>query len=282
VAQHFERPSSVDVSDKTIVITGGSSGIGAAAAKALRERGARVVITGRSPETTRIANELGCDAYFVDYASFADVRRLADRLLLAYPRIDVLANNAGSLFGQRHVTEDGHEMTLQVNHLSGFLLTTLLRERLEASGGVVINTASQAHLTAPLKFDDLESEHYASFRAYGMSKLMNILHAREINRRFTNVSAVSFHPGALATGFARNSGAVMRWFFGSAIGRLLLGPATRGGDRLAWLASHQPGTDWMPGEYYDGSHPGRKSAHVTADNARHLWEASETLIDTRR
>src|SRR5262245_15720355 len=110
----------MDVRDKIMIITGGSSGIGAAAAKALRECGVRVVITGRSPETTRIANDLGCDAYFVDYASFAEVRRLANHLLQTYPRIDVLANNAGSMFGRRQVTENGHEMTLQVNHLSGF------------------------------------------------------------------------------------------------------------------------------------------------------------------
>ena len=118
--------------------------------KILRDRGARVAITGRSPDTTRIAHELGCDHYFVDYGSFDDVRRLADRVLQAYPRIDVLANNAGSIFSGRQVTKDGHEMTLQVNHLSGFLLTNLLRDRLEASRAVVINTASQAHLSSPL------------------------------------------------------------------------------------------------------------------------------------
>src|SRR6185369_8681177 len=146
------------------------------------------------------------------------------------------------------------------------------------SRAVVINTASQAHLSSPLNFDDLESERrMASLRAYGTSKLMNILHAMEINRRFTGVNAVSFHPGALATGFARNASGPLRWFFGSALGRLVLGPPTQGGERLAWLACGQPGVDWTPGEYYDGQRPGKKSAYVTAENARRLWEVSEQL-----
>jgi NAD(P)-dependent dehydrogenase (short-subunit alcohol dehydrogenase family) len=270
-----------DVRGKTIVITGGSSGIGAAAAKILAAQGARVAITGRSPETTRIANDLGCDAHFVDYAGLADVRRLADRLLQTYPRIDILANNAGAIFGTRQVTEDGHEMTLQVNHLAPFLLTSLLRERLEASRAVVINTASRAHLTAQFDLGDLDGERRFALQAYGASKLLNILHAMEINRRFTGVSAVSFHPGALATGFARSGGAVMRWIFGSALGRMVLGPPSRGGERLAWLATHDPGTDWAPGEYYDGTRPGKKSRHVTADNARRLWDVSDTLCGVR-
>jgi NAD(P)-dependent dehydrogenase (short-subunit alcohol dehydrogenase family) len=183
------------------------------------------------------------------------------------------------MFGPREVTEDGHEKTLQVNHLSGFLLTSLLRAPLEAALGVVINTASQAHLSAPLDLDDLESQRrYGAFRAYGTSKLMNVLHAMEINRRFTGVSAVSFHPGALSTQVARNGGPALRWLFRSLPGRLLFGPASKGGDRLAWFACHQPGSEWTPGEYYVGSRPGRKSAHATADNARRVWEASERLV----
>src|SRR5215212_10305513 len=130
---------------KTIVITGGSLGIGAAAARALRAQGATVAITGRSPETVRLANEIGADAFRADFAKLSEVRALADQLLAKYPRIDVLANNAGSVVATRQVTEDRHEKTLQVNHLAGFLLTLLLRERLEASGATVIDTSSAAH-----------------------------------------------------------------------------------------------------------------------------------------
>src|SRR5260221_8573257 len=98
---------------RTVIITGGSSGIGAAAARLLRQRGARVVITGRSENTTRVAKELGCDAYLVDYTSFADVRRFAAALLETYPQIDILVNNVGGIFSHRRLTADGREMTLQ-------------------------------------------------------------------------------------------------------------------------------------------------------------------------
>src|SRR5712691_9270931 len=130
---------------KTIVITGGSSGIGAAAARELRKRGANVVITGRSAATAQLANEIGADYVLADFARFCDVRALAETLLAKYPRIDVLANNAGGLIAGREITEDGHEKTMQVNHLAPFFLTLLLRERLEASSATVINTASGAH-----------------------------------------------------------------------------------------------------------------------------------------
>ena len=142
---------------KTIIITGGSSGIGAAAARMLREQGATVAITGRSPETLRLAQEIGADAFLVDFAKLRDVRALAEQLLAKYPRIDVLANNVGGLIATRQMTEDGHEKTLQVNHLGGFLLTLLLRERLEASGATVINTSSGAHRMGRIDFDDMES-----------------------------------------------------------------------------------------------------------------------------
>src|SRR6056297_367593 len=113
----------MDITGKTIVITGASSGIGKAAAKTLSQEGAQLVITGRSDKTKKLADELNCDYYLVDYASFSDVRKFAGSLLDKYPRIDVLVNNVGGVIGDRRLTEDGNEMTFQVNHLSGFLLT---------------------------------------------------------------------------------------------------------------------------------------------------------------
>ena len=136
---------STDLQGKVIVITGGSSGIGAAAARELRRRGATVAITGRSAETTRLAQEIGAEAFLVDFKKLNDVRRLAEELKARYPRIDVLVNNVGGIMGARHLTEDGHEATFQVNHLSGFLLTALLfwwallrgRDRERAYGSAV-------------------------------------------------------------------------------------------------------------------------------------------------
>lgn len=99
-------------SGKIIVITGGSSGIGAAAARRLTEQGAHVIITGRSAKTRRVAREIGADSYLVDYTSFEDVSRFAKALTEKYERIDALVNNAGAVFPERRLTQDGHEMGL--------------------------------------------------------------------------------------------------------------------------------------------------------------------------
>ena len=258
------------------IITGGSSGIGAAAARALRERGATVVITGRSTETARLAAELGCDHFVCDFASFRDVRALAAALLAKYPRIDVLANNVGGVIATRQVTEDGHEKTLQVNHLSGFLLTMLLRERLEASGATIINTASGAHRMGHIDFTDLENEkRYSPWRAYGNAKLMNILHAVEINLRFKGVRAASFHPGVVATGFAREGATLTRILY-DVFGRIFMLSPEQGADTLVWMATS---TGWPAGEFFVKRRVAKKSVEA-ADSAvaRKLWDVSMAAV----
>lgn len=267
-----------DLSGKTIIITGGSSGIGAAAARTLRQQGAQVVITGRSGETKKLAEEIGCDYYLVDYTRFAEVRAFARDLLAKYPRIDVLVNNVGGIIADRRLTEDGHETTLQVNHLSGFLLTLLLQERLESSKAIVINTSSAANLMGRVKFDDLENKkNYKSMSAYGAAKLMNILHAMEISRRFKGVWAASFHPGVVGTGFAREGGGLIRWAYEGLLGRFLMISPEQGADTLLWLISTLPGKDWQDGEYYYKRRPGRRNPQVSPEMAAKLWEASVLL-----
>ncbi|MEA2569367.1 MAG: hypothetical protein QOI24_1368 [Acidobacteriota bacterium] len=260
---------------RTIIITGGSSGIGAAAARALRERGETVAITGRSAETKRLADEIGADAFLADFAKLRDVRALAAQLLERYPRIDVLANNAGSVIATRQVTEDGHEKTLQVNHLGGFLLTMLLRERLEASNATVINTASRAHRMGHLDLNDLENErNYGEWRAYGTAKLMNILHAAEINRRFRGVRGVSFHPGVVTTAFARDGALMTRMLYEA--GRFFMVSPEKGADTLVWLATTEPNRDWIPGRYYVKRRETPVSSQASdPELARELWEWSE-------
>lgn len=265
---------------RTIIITGGSSGIGAAAARELRRQGAEVAITGRSEETGRLAKEIGAEAFLADFAKLGDVRELAGRLLDRYPRIDVLANNVGGIIQTRQVTADGHEKTLQVNHLGGFLLTLLLRERLEASGATVINTSSGAHRLGQIDFDDIQSERkYSPWRAYGSAKLMNILHAAELTRRFRDVHGVSFHPGVVATGFAREGSSAVRFFYESTLRRLFMIPPEQGADTLVWLATGQPRRDWDPGSFYVR----RKRAATSREAAdrrlaEELWRFSEQAV----
>lgn len=261
------------------MITGGSSGIGAAGARILAERGAQLVITGRSEETHRVAEETGAEAHLVDFASLAEVERFAETLLEKHPRLDVLVNNVGAIFGERRVTEDGHEMTLQVNHLSGFLLTERLRPLLEESNGVVINTSSMTHTRGRLDFDDLESEQkYDAFRAYATSKMMNILHAMEVDRRYEGVHAASFHPGGVATGFAREGSGFIRWIYEGPLRRIFLTSPEKGADTLVWLAEGRPGEEWAPGEYFAKRKSARTGSQVNQENARKLWEVSEALI----
>lgn len=266
--------------NKTIIITGGSSGIGAAAARALRERGATVAITGRSAETVRLAKEIGAEPFLADFAKLREVRALAEQLLARYPRIDVLANNVGGVIATRQVTEDGHEKTLQVNHLGGFLLTTLLRERLEASHATVINTSSGAHRMGRVDLSDIENARdYSAWRAYGSAKLMNILHAAEINRRFRGVSGVSFHPGVVATGFAREGTRFVRILYESLLRRIFMISPEKGADTLLWLATTTPPDDWTPGAFYVKRKRAAVSPRATDDvRARELWEWSEQAV----
>ncbi|HEY0240804.1 MAG TPA: SDR family NAD(P)-dependent oxidoreductase, partial [Friedmanniella sp.] len=184
--------------NQTIVITGASDGIGAAAARKLSAEGHEVVLVGRSPDkTAAVANELGAPYLVADFSDLAEVRTLADRLATTYPRIDVLANNAGGIMGHRQLTVDGFELTFQVNHLAPFLLTNLLLPVLTTSRAKVIQTASiAARMFGHLDLDDLGLEQgYSPDRAYGNGKLENILFTRELDRRFADqgIAAAAFH-----------------------------------------------------------------------------------------
>ena len=143
-----------------VVLTGATRGIGRAAAVELARRGAEVAVVGRDADRVQeVADEAGAHGHVADLAQMDDVRRLAGELLDRYPRIDVLANNAGAMFTSRHVTSDGFEQTFALNHLSPFLLTSLLRDRLVESRARVVTTSSDAHRGGLLDFDDLQSEH---------------------------------------------------------------------------------------------------------------------------
>jgi NAD(P)-dependent dehydrogenase (short-subunit alcohol dehydrogenase family) len=162
---------------RTIVITGASDGIGAAAARKLSSLGEKVVVVGRSREkTAAVAKEIGSDFFVADFARLDDVHALAAALLAKYPKIDILANNAGGIMGNREETVDGHEKTFQVNHLAPFLLTKLLMARLVESKAVVINTSSVANqLFGHIDIDDLEARTgYSPNKAYGDSKLARV------------------------------------------------------------------------------------------------------------
>ena len=269
--------------ERTIVITGASDGIGAAAARALGAGGDRVVVVGRSSDKTRaVAKQVGADFYLADFSRLAEVRNLAATLLEQYPSIDVLANNAGGIMGERALTEDGHEQTFQVNHLAPFLLTTLLMDRLVESRARVINTSSAANrIFSKFAIDDLDAEQkYSPNRAYGNAKLANILFTKELHHRYhaAGINTAAFHPGIVATSFSAGSTSLLRHLYEGLASRVMLTPEA-GADTLVWLASSRPGEDWQSGEYYSKRKPAQASSQVDdAGLAAELWERSAQMV----
>jgi NAD(P)-dependent dehydrogenase (short-subunit alcohol dehydrogenase family) len=270
--------------DKVVVITGASDGIGAAAARLLKAQGAHVVIVGRSPQKTeKMASELNVPLYLADFAKLDDVRKLAGQLKRDFPRIDVLANNAGGIMGnKRMLTVDGHEMTIQVNYLAPFLLTNLLLDTLIASKATVIATSSIAHEGAgKLNLDDIDINHgYTRQSAYGKAKLMDILFTKELHRRYhtQGIAAAAFHPGVTRTSFTYEfGGGYWSIVYQTFIKNFLLSPA-KGADTLVWLATSEPGKDWQSGEYYQNRKINEPSEQAQdAKLAHNLWELSAKL-----
>ena len=200
---------------KIVLITGGTGGIGKATAIGLAALGARVAITGRDPARAerprprirRASGNPAVDAFAADLSSQAEVRRLADEVLDAYPRLDVLVNNVGGFWATRHVTADGLEHTFAVNHLAAFLLTDLLLDRLKASA----RRASSRCRPAPSRWARSTSmtcrasTEYSGQKAYNQSKLANVMFTYELARRLegTGVTANALHPGVVNTGVRR-------------------------------------------------------------------------------
>jgi NAD(P)-dependent dehydrogenase (short-subunit alcohol dehydrogenase family) len=269
----------------TIVVTGGSDGIGAAAALQLTQMGHEVLITGRSREKlgavhTRLvaAAPVGVvvpDPISADLSSLDEVRRLAALLLERCPRVDVLVNNAGLMGRRRETSVDGFELVFAVNHLAPFLLTNLLLERLQASDGRVITTSSGQSGRADIDFDDLQRERkWRALQSYGGSKLANVWFTSELARR-TAVPATCFFPGPTSTHLARNT----------PLGDLLMSLArvfTRSPEEaagtLTWLSTDPEGAHPRAVCYED-----RKPAKVSSRGqdtvaAARLWDVSAVLV----
>ncbi|GAA4379738.1 hypothetical protein GCM10023152_27400 [Agromyces bauzanensis] len=202
---------------KTVLVTGGTGGIGKATAEGLARLGARVGIVGRDATRAEAAaadirvksGNPAVDVFTADMSSQAEVRRLAAEVLDAYPRLDVLVNNVGGFWAHRHVTADGLEHTFALNHLASFLLTNLLLERLEASAPArVVTVSSGAQSMGRIDFDDLQdTRSYSGQRAYNQSKLANVMFTYELARRLegSGVTATVLHPGVTRTDAAAAS-----------------------------------------------------------------------------
>ena len=275
------------MSGRTVLVTGGTGGIGKATALGLARMGAHLAITGRDRGRAEgAAREIGAagggqvDVYVADLSSQAEVRRLAGEVLQRLPRVDVLVNNAGGYWNTRHVTADGLEHTFALNHLAPFLLTCLLLGRLEQSAPArVVTVSSNAQAMGRIDFGDLQGERsYSGARAYNQSKLANVLFTYELARRLpgTSVTANVLHPGVARTAFgAEDPGRVQRLFV--PVMRPFMKSPAQGAATSIQVAS-DPGLDQVTGRYFAGGKP-RKSARRSYDEAvaARLWQVSADL-----
>jgi NAD(P)-dependent dehydrogenase (short-subunit alcohol dehydrogenase family) len=280
----------VDMQGKRCLVTGATQGIGRAAALALAKSGASVVIVARDPKRTletveELRQESGnphVEALVADLSRMPEVRRVAREYASRYPRLDVLINNAGAVFAQRQMTEDGYERTFALNHLAYYALTTDLLDLLRRSAPArVVNIASVVHTMARLDFDDLMVEkRYTGMRAYSRSKLANVMFTLELSRRLqgTGVTVTCVHPGMVHTNFGKVD---LRNLFTKIIGPFfrpfMVGPE-QGADTAVWLAS-SPEMAGVTGKYFIRRKERKVNPQAldTAACAR-LWEISEQLV----
>jgi NAD(P)-dependent dehydrogenase (short-subunit alcohol dehydrogenase family) len=278
------------VTGRTVVVTGASSGIGAAAALELAGRGLRVVGVGHDAKRVE---KLGAalrqaggteqpEPLRADFASQAQVRRLADEVLELCPRIDVLVNNAGIVSKTRELTEDGRERTFAVNHLAPFLLTSLLLPRLRETGSArVVTTSSDAHYRGRLRLDDLDGERrWSSWGSYCDSKLANALFTRALAAREDAASVVAhcLHPGVIRTRLFRGTRAPVRAGFAAA--SLFFSAPETGAETIVHLAT-DPEAGEMTGLYWSGGLAATPSERALDDElADGLWARSAQLTGT--
>ncbi len=272
---------------KVVVVSGGTSGIGRVAAETLAQRGARIVLIARdkarAEETLAALRARGVAAHhsvhYADLMQMTETRRVGAQIAAAEPRIDVLINNAGAIFAHRRVTAEGLEATFALNHMSYFVLTEALRERLAASAPArIVNTASGAHRSGHLDLNDLQSARsYNPFRVYGTTKLCNILYTRELARRLagSGITANCLHPGFVATRFGDEAGGLYSW--GVRIAKLFALTPEQGAQTIVHLAS-SPEVAGMSGGYFEKCRPKTPNAEAQDDGkARRLWEESERI-----
>lgn len=279
------------MSGKTVLITGGNTGIGKQTALELAKLGARVIITSRNErkgdlaqmEIREATNSKAVDSLQLDLSSFVSIERCAAELLAKYERLDVLVLNAGLILDARSETEQGFETTFGVNHLGHFYLVSLLRERVIASAPArIVVVSSDAHKAVrEFDFDDLMAERsYKPFQVYASSKLANILFAKELARQLegTGVDVNAVHPGVVRTRFGRDGDM-------GAFGRVMLALASpfmlsaQSGAKTSVHVASAPALEGHSGGYYARSREIQPNAAASdPGNATRLWQLSEELI----
>lgn len=272
---------------KTTIITGATSGIGQETALALAAQGHALYLLVRNiPKGERLKNQItgktGNKEIYVlrcDLADLQSVREAADELNKTLFAVNILINNAGGVFQERHLSKNGFELTLATNHLGPFLLTHCLMPLLQRGQARIINVSSEAHKWGKPRFDDLQwQQTYNGFKAYGMSKLFNIYFAQSLAEKYGDkgILAFSLHPGTVKTGFGADI---------KGLGKILFVLATpfmvtvqQAAETSIFLAT-APRLEQYNGAYFKKKKKVATSAVATDTESRNkLWAISEKLL----
>lgn len=263
--------------NKIVLVTGATDGIGKQTALQLAQKGARVLVHGRSAERCqRAVDEIrsqsgnaAVEYVLADFASLEQVRAMAAEVGQRVDHLDVLVNNAGVYFRERTLSEDGYEMTFAVNHLAHFLLTNLLLRLVKkAPAGRIVTVSSTLHTVRGLDMDNLQGEkRYNGNGAYALSKLGNILMTRELTERLagSGVTANSLHPGVIDTKLLRK-------------GFNISGNSIESGAATSVYLASSPEVEEVSGEYFVDRKPEDAGAQAT-DPAlqKQFWQISAEL-----
>ncbi|GMI69783.1 hypothetical protein like AT5G02540 [Hibiscus trionum] len=284
----------------TAIITGGASGIGLETSRVLALRGVHVIIGARNMEAATEARKMilaeietaRVDVLELDLCSIKSIRAFADNFIALNLPLNILINNAGIMFCPYHLSQDGIEAQFATNHIGHFLLTELLLDKMKntakASGvqGRIVNLSSIAHTHCyknGIRFDQLNAEEgYNDKRAYGQSKLANILHANELSRRLqeegANITVNSVHPGLIMTPLFKHTAILMKFlkFFSF----FLWKNVPQGAATTCYVALH-PRLKGVTGKYFVDCNEMTPSSYARDEAlARELWDFSHKLINS--
>ncbi|XP_023528600.1 short-chain dehydrogenase TIC 32, chloroplastic-like [Cucurbita pepo subsp. pepo] len=290
----------IDATGLTVIVTGGASGIGFETVRVLAMRKAHVIIGARNVEAANKAKQqilqqnpsAKLDVLKLDLSSITSTTQFAQNFIALNLPLNILINNAGVMFCPFQLSEDGIEMQFGTNHLGHFLLTNLLLEKMKntakSSGieGRIVNLSSIAHVHTyghGIRFNKInEKKGYSDKRAYGQSKLANILHIKELTRRFQeegmNITANAVHPGLIMTPLMRHSKLLMRLL--RVFTFFIWKNVPQGASTTCYVALHQ-NLKGVSGKYFLDNNEKRPSSYARDEAlAKKLWNFSEDLISS--
>ena len=274
----------LDLSGRTILLTGCNSGIGKESLRVLAKRGAHVVAAARTAEKAQAAcDEVGGETTAVacELSEPASVQACAAQVIALGRPLDAIICNAGIMALPTLNQKFGYELQFFTNHIGHFMLVTSLLDSLAAKGRVVM-VSSDAHHRAPregIQFDNLTGEReYGALANYGQSKLANLLFANYLAKRLegTGKTANSLHPGVIHTNLARSMNPIAKGALAIAA-PLVLKSVAEGAATQCYLAVH-PNVEGVAGKYFSDCNVGKSSRHGRdVEMAAKLWEVSEQI-----